>query len=353
MSTSVAAVKSRGNWEREAVARLPAILGEWLGEPVVEVVLSAQHDGVEIDAVARTPTRTFVIEVKGSDDIAALERGLAHLLRIPRGHGAIPLLVVPYMGPRARTWAREKQVSWADLSGNADIRAPNLRVFVAGNVNQYAHSGRPANPFAPKYARVSRVLLAEADRWWRQRDLCSETALSDATVSRAVGHLKQAHLLETDSDGAVRARAPSLLLDAWAQRYSFADHRVHRFQTVARTGHAALQSLAKKLSSTGTTWAATGLSAAYMWTQFADFRLTTVFVDQLPRDTEALGLHPVERGENVWLVVPRDEGVFYKKVEQGVWCAHPVQVYLDLLGHPERAAEAATRLRADLLQWRA
>ncbi len=343
----------RGTWELEAVARLPDLLGDWLGEPVVDVVSNGVRDGVEIDLAARTHTHTVAVEVKGSDDIAALERALAHLLRIPRINGEIPLLMVPYMGPRARTWAREKQVSWADLSGNADIRAPNLRVFVAGNGNRYAHSGRPANPFAPKYARVSRVLLADADRWWRQRDLCAETALSDATVSRAVGHLKQADLLESDSDGAVRARAPSLLLDAWAQRYSFADHRVHRFQTVARTGHAALQSLAKKLSASGTTWAATGLSAAYMWTRFADFRLTTVFVEQLPRDMEALGLHPVERGENVWLVVPRDEGVFYKKVEQGVWCVHPVQVYLDLLGQPERAAEAATHLRAELLQWRA
>lgn len=343
----------RGAWEKEAASRLPDLLGDWLGEPVMEILSNDIREGIEIDLSARTANHALAVEVKASDDIGALERALARLRQIPSCTGEIPLLVVPYMGPGARTWAREKRVSWADLSGNADIRAPNLRVFVAGNGNRYAHSGRPANAFAPKYARVSRVLLSDADRWWRQRDLCSETALSDATVSRAVGNLKQADLLETNSDGAVRAREPSVLLDAWAQRYSFADHQVHRFQTVARTGHAALLSLAKKLSTTRTTWAATGLSAAYMWTQFADFRLTTLFVDQLPRDTEALGLHRVERGENVWLVVPRDEGVFYEKVEQGVWCAHPVQVYLDLLGHPERAAEAAARLRADLLHWRA
>lgn len=340
-------------WERDAAARLPDLLEEWLGETVVEVVPNAVREGVPIDLVLRTVKHHVAVEVKGTDDVAGLERGLAHLGRIPRVPGEVVLLVVPYMGPRARAWARDKHVSWADLSGNADIRAPNLRIRIDGNANRFAHSGRPANPFAPKYARISRALLADADRWWRQRDLCTETALSDATVSRAVGHLKGSDLLEADSDGAVRARAPSVLLDAWAQRYSFADHRVHRFQTVARTGHAALQSLASKLSATGSTWAATGLSAAFLWTRFADFRLTTLFVEQLPRDLEALGLHPVDRGENVWLVVPRDEGVFYKKVVQGVWCVHPVQVYLDLLGHPERAAEAASRLRADLLQWRA
>jgi len=55
----------------------------------------------------------------------------------------------------------------------------------------------------------------------------------------------------------------------------------------------------------------------------------------------------------VWLVVPRDEGVFYGKVERGVWCANPVQVYLDLLSQPERAREAASHLRSELFRWRA
>ena len=287
-------------WEREAAARLPALLEAWLEEPVVEIVANTVRGGVEIDLVVRTANRALVVEVKGSDNIAALDRGLAHLLRIQIAPGELRLLVVPYMGPGARAWARSREVSWADLSGNADIRAQNLRVFVDGKSDQFAHAGRPANPFAPRYARVSRVLL-----------------------------------------------------DAWVQRYSAADHHVHRFQAVARTGYAALQGLGEKLATTRITWAATGLAAAYMYTQFADFRLNTLFVDELPRDPEALGLHRVDRGENVQLVVPRDEGVFYKKVQRGVWCAHPVQVYLDLLTSPERAAEAAARLRADLLGWRA
>ncbi len=351
MGRQVNRSRTASTWEREAVARLPDLLGDWLGEPVLEVLVNTKRDGVEIDVIARTTTRAAVIEVKATDDIAALDRALEHMRRIRREPGEIPVLVVPYMGPRARAWARDRQVSWVDLSGNADIRSPNLRVLVAGKPNRYAHSGRPANPFAPKYARVTRVLLSQAESWWRQRDLCAETSLSDATVSRAVGHLRGADLLETNSEGAVRARAPSVLLDAWAQRYSFADHRVHKFQTVDRTGNAALQSLAKKLAATRTTWAATGLAAAYMYTRFSDFRLTTLYVEELPREPEALGLHPVERGENVWLVLPRDDGVFYKKVDQGAWCVHPVQVYLDLLTQPERAAEAAARLRADLLSW--
>ena len=63
-----------------------------------------------------------------------------------------------------------------------------------------------------------------------------------------------------------------------------------------------------------------------------------------------MGFHEVERGENVWLVVPNDEGVFHGAAErESVRCVHPVQVYMDLKSHPERSAEAAQQLRQALL----
>ena len=59
-----------------------------------------------------------------------------------------------------------------------------------------------------------------------------------------------------------------------------------------------------------------------------------------------------EKGSNVWLVVPNDEGVFDGALFQnGVRCVHPVQIYLDLKAHPERAKEAAERLREEFLTW--
>ena len=55
----------------------------------------------------------------------------------------------------------------------------------------------------------------------------------------------------------------------------------------------------------------------------------------------------------MWLVVLNDEGVFHGASEvEGVRCVHPVQVYLDLKAHPERADEAAKKLRAAHLNWR-
>ena len=57
------------------------------------------------------------------------------------------------------------------------------------------------------------------------------------------------------------------------------------------------------------------------------------------------------KGENVWLVVPNDEGVFHGAAErEGICCVHPVQVYLDLKNHPERSEEAAAQLRLKILR---
>ena len=288
---------------------------------------------------------------RGTDAIATLEAARSELAR---GPGPAPLdvrlVVLPYAGPKARSWAAANGVSWADLSGNADIRADGLRVRMGGEANKFTHAGRPSNAFTPSFSRVSRALLVEADRWWKQRELAAATKLPSGTVTKAVQRLGD--LLVTNDDGQIRARVPSLLLDAWAQRYDFRQHELRRYHAVGRSGPEVLQRVAHDLEHGAVPWAATGLSAAWMYTQSADFRINSFYVTQFPSEPESMGLRPVASGENVWLLGPRDEGVLYGKVQQRIWCAHPVQVYLDLLAHPERAKEAAESLRSEWMRWR-
>lgn len=330
----------------EALDRLPELLASWLRGQ--EHTLQLATSGA--DLVLRTRDLRFLVEIKGSDHIGALESATAHLASVADA-GAHPLIVVPYMGPSARAWAAERRMAWADLSGNAEIHAPGLHIHVEGQPNRYASPGRPSHAFTPRYSRVARVLLIDAARWWRQHELATEADLPAGTVSKVVRRLDEDDLLERDPAGAVRAHDPSVLLDAWSQQARFDDHAIRRYHTVGRSGADVLKRLADKLAPTDLAWAATGLAAAWQYTAFADFRITTMYVDRFPRELDDLGLREVERGENVWLVVPRDAGVFYGRQERGCWCAHPVQVYLDLLGHPERAREAAANLRAELLTW--
>jgi hypothetical protein len=46
-------------------------------------------------------------------------------------------LVVPFMGRVGRRLCEKARVSWLDLSGNAKIVAPELRIWIEGRPNKY------------------------------------------------------------------------------------------------------------------------------------------------------------------------------------------------------------------------
>ena len=330
------------------------MLEDWLGRPVEVRIPAPSSPDLGYNLAARADGVTFLLMVKATDDLASLGRFVA---RVPdSGPDAVPVLVVPYMGPKAREYLRARGLSWLDLSGNADIRGAGTRILVEGKPNRFSSPGRSSTAFSPKAARLSRALLVAPERWWLQKDLVAVTGLTAGYVSKVVARLLEDGLVvRRTEDGRLRPASPGLLLDGWAQVYRFANSDVGRFHAVGRNGEIVLREVAGRLSERrGVEWAATGLGAAWLLTGHADFRLTTFFVSTPLLDVEPLGLRPVERGENVWLVVPRDEGVFYAAEEvSGLRCVHPVQAYLDLLGHPERAREAAAELRAQKLGWAA
>jgi hypothetical protein len=157
-----------------------------------------------------------------------------------------------------------------------------------------------------------------------------------------------------DDDRLVRVSNPRLLLEAWQDEYRFSKHTVIQGHVAARSGDALARFVADVLSAAKIEHAATGLAAAWQLTHFVGFRIATFFVGAEPdADVEhELGFRADARGASLWLGVPNDAGVFDGAEDaDGVRCVHPVQAYLDLAEHPERASEAAERLRAELLKW--
>ncbi len=340
------------NAEAFAEKIIPQLLSSWLDESVEEVHRAALGPGqIGLEAPARG--LSLLVETRRADRIPLLEGSRRALERQASESRSVFIVAVPFMGPKAREYARSVGLSWMDLSGNADIRGPGLRILVEGQPNRFASPGRPSTAFSDKAARLSRGLLAEPERWWQQRELAKAVGISTGYVSKVVARLSESGLLELGPDGRLRPKSPTLLLDAWAQVYDFRKHDIARFHAVGRTGPGVTESLAGRLSSVpNLTWAATGLSAAWALSHFADHRLTTFYVSRVLPDAEELGLRPVEEGENVWLVLPRDDGVFHGvKEASGLRCVSPVQVYLDLLAHPERASEAAEHLRTHAFGW--
>lgn len=337
--------------EREARRRIPRLLAELLDEPSVELAAEEARADSGVDFLARdTQDRRWIFEVKASSRPGQVDRA-AQQLKAFGGEDAIPVLVVPYMSKAGAETAERAGLNWIDLSGNASIQDEGLRVWVQGKPNELRTAGRPSSPFAPKSARISRALLLEPKRWWRQKDLVVATQLDDGNVSRVVRRLDEEALLER-RDKELRPRDPDLLLDAWAQEYRFDRHDAIAGH-ISGSGVEVARSLAENLTKRQIDHAFTGLPAAWAIDRFARFRLSTVYVDGDPRDVvEQLGIRQGSKGANVQILGPDDAGVFAgEQTCDDLRCVSTVQVYLDLLNLPERAAEAAQHLRDHHLDW--
>jgi hypothetical protein len=184
--------------------------------------------------------------------------------------------------------------------------------------------------------------------------LARQTALGDGYVSKIVRRLEQEHYLDVNSEGAVRPRDPSLLIESWRDVYEFDRHLIIKGHVPARSGEELLQQVVAALVVDKFRWAMTGLSAAWLYTGFAAFRLTTVYVSGTPTSSllKRLEFSEESKGANLWIVLPADEGVFFGSQSQaGIQCVSAIQTYLDLKGQPERANDAAVELRRRLLNW--
>ena len=305
------------------------------------------------DAVVTAGGNTFVVECKSSGSLSQIAMAVHQLVQAHEHFPdpVIPLLAVPYMGESARAHCEQNGVAWLDLSGNARIVAPGIFYQDLGHPNRFRRPGRPESAFGPKGSRIARQLLMDPQTTVRQRSLAISTGLNEGHVSRVVGKLVDTGLVERGEEG-IKVVDADLLLDAWREECRFDRHTVIPGHVAARSGVELVHSLAGTLDELEVPHAATGMSAAWLWTTYAGFRLATVYLADIPSAglMADLGFREEPRGANTWLVMPNDEGVFHGASRVGdVRCVHPVQVYLDLKGHPERAQEAADELRSRLL----
>lgn len=340
--------------EKQLVADVPAALASLLDVPQEDVKVEA---GSEADLLVSAAGHSFVVEVLGAASPGALAAHASQVAAAARRQGrrVVPLLVVPFMSDAGRRVCEGASIAWFDLSGNAHIVAPGIRIIVDGRPNRFRGPGRPASIFAPKSARVVRWLLENEGRALTQREIARATDMTDGFVSRIVSRLEHESYVLREPGGALRVKDPALLLDAWRDEYRFDKHVLLQGHVAARSGDALARFVGDTLAEGSVEHAATGLAAAWQMTHFAAFRIATFFLAESPTKElrEKLGFREDARGANLWLVLPNDAGVFHgAETRDGLRCVHPVQAYLDLKAHPERATEAAERLRSELLSRR-
>jgi len=342
--------------EKQAMTEVPGILSNFLEIQRSDVNVVPQQGKSGPGFLVVASGYHFLVECKSTAARAPLLMALQQISEIKDSFkkDAIPLIVVPYMGKSGIDFCQDHDLSWIDLSGNAHIKAPKLLIHIEGRQNRFKTVGRPANIFAPKSARIVRQLLIEPAKGYNQRELSQVTGLDEGHTSRIVRRLEEFNLIDRDDHGSLRPSDPDQLIDAWLETYDFYRHQIIKGHIAARSGEELLKRMSQTLAEQQIDYAATGLAGAWQYTHFAMFRLATLFLADPPGKKlfDLLHFREDDRGANTWLVVPNDNGVFHgSSARDDIVCVHPVQIYLDLKGHPERAKEAAVMVRQKSLKW--
>ena len=191
--------------KEQLAAEVPAALASLLDIPERELEVLAR---TEADLLVTAAGHSFVVEVLGAASPGAFAAHAAQVAAAARSlrREAVPLLVVPYMSDAGRRVCEDARIPWFDLSGNAHIVAPGIRIIIDGRPNRFRGPGRPASTFAPKSARVVRWLLENEGRALTQRETRGATSTASTSTCSSRGMSPRARATRSPGSSATHSR---------------------------------------------------------------------------------------------------------------------------------------------------
>ena len=189
-----------------------------------------------------------------------------------------------------------------------------------------------------------------------------QPGVSLGLVNKIARHLRDEHYVEylPLPDEGLRLRDPLGLLAAWRDAYRFDRHERRGYFTLLQ-GRRLQEALAGVDARTGGFAAYAAFSAADFQAPHVRQPKTWLFVGakHLPLFEKLAEAKPVESGENLVVLIPDDDGVFFlgdggRMGEHRLRCTNVVQTYVDLCHSGGRAEEAAEALLNQRLkpEWR-
>lgn len=273
---------------------------------------------------------------------------LKHFMeQLPNKTPCYGVLVAPFISEESARICEEAGIGYADLAGNARLAFDQFFIETHTAENPFRERREVRSLFAPKAARVLRVLLQGPLRPWKVVELADAAQVSLGWVS-AVRQQLFAHEWAADEPSGLRITKPGALLDAWAKGDEWAKRTTTREYSLLSSDPTQLAEKLRVLLG-GQPHAFTQWFAGWLRHPYTIPVVVTAYVTSFPEESavsEKLLARRVSSSGGLRLVMPKDEGVLRPlQSVRGFNLVSDVQIYLDLQHAGLRGEEQAAELR--------
>ncbi len=303
--------------------------------------------------------KTILFEVKNNgqprEALRAIHQIQDYLKNYSNSYG---VLVAPYISDRAAEICQKANIGVLDLAGNCRLAFDEVFIEYKGVPNPFNIRRDLRTLFSPKSSRVLRVLLNQPKKTWTVQELSKEASVSMGQVSNVKNLLDYREWISVSKEG-IKLTEPKELLTEWVSHYSYIrDNFIEPFYSLKsfeeQMNVLAGNSVGTKVLGFNNRFALTGYAGANFIFPYVRSHTVSLYVDDVEFWIPRLGLKRVESGDNVFLVKPYDEGVFYNcQYFKNVPIVSSIQLYLDLITMGGRGKDGAEALFNEVIikQW--
>ena len=273
------------------------------------------------------------------------------------GRNTYGVFGAPYLSEESIKICRQAGIGCIDVAGNCLLEFDNVYISIQGRPNPYPAKRALKSLFAPKSTRALRVFLCNSRREWTLKELAKEANISLGLASNIKKKLLDYEFIEevtTKRGLRFRTLNPETLLQKWAENYAYRKNKLKSYYSFDQPKEIE-QNLADYCKANRIRYAFTLTSGAALVAPSLRYARVFAYIqDSLESIVQALNWKEVSSGQNVSILEPYDEGIFYGVQDiNGIKVVSDIQLYLDLQSYRGRGEEAAqflleTHLRA---QW--
>ena len=255
------------------------------------------------------------------------------------------VVVAPYLSPAVRGRLQEAGLGFIDLTGNIRIvlSSPGLFIEASGADVDPDRQHRPSRSLrGSKAGRIVRVLVDRREPPG-VRELAGLAGVNPGYVSRIAALLDEQALIERSGQGRILSVDWAGLLERWSQDAPLSS----RGEQTTCLDPRGIRALTSRLGKSNLRYSVTGTLAVSEFAPVAATRLAVVYVESIDDAVSTLDLRISERGANVVLIEPEDDGVFAgNTLRNGLNVVAVSQAAADLLTSPGRGPAEAEALIA-------